>query len=406
MKRNHVASVFVCVLLLLISVSVSASAFTGPMFRKKDEQVTISREEYESLLKYQKLDTLLEYAQMLYYEDVDTEKMLEQAAYGLVYGLEDVYSTYLSKEDMEAFNEEVEGEFAGIGCLLLADSTDKMITVTRVFKNSPAEKAGVRPGDKIVYVNDVYYTAYEMSDAVDVMRGTPGESVKVTVLRDLETIDFDIVREVVNINYCEYEILDGNIGYVIVFDFMGDAIEGVKEAIEAFKAAGVKGMILDLRSNGGGLLDASIELADLILPEGVVVSVKSKYGYEEEFSIDGEYYDVPLVLLVNGFSASASEIVAGAIRDSGEGTIVGTKTFGKGVVQTVIPLPDGSAMKITNARYYTPSGECIHEVGIQPHIEVELDESAVTRYGINNLPHEEDAQLQKAVELIESGAVS
>ena len=385
---------------------MSASAAYGPMFRKQNDQVTISREEYESLLKYQKLEDLLNYAQMLYYEDVDTDKMLEQAAYGLVFGLEDVYSTYLSKEDMEAFNEEVEGEFAGIGCQLLADSTDKMITVTRVFKNSPAEKVGVRPGDKIVYVNDVYYTAYEMDDAVDVMRGTPGESVKVTVLRDLETIDFDIVREVVNINYVEYEILDENIGYVMVFDFMGDAIEGVKEAIEAFKAADVKGMILDLRSNGGGLLEASVQLADLILPEGNVVSVKTKYGYEEQYPIDNEYYDVPLVLLVNGYSASASEIVAGAIRDSGEGTIIGTKTFGKGVVQSVIPFPDGSALKITNARYYTPSGECIHEVGIQPHVEIELDENAVTRYGINNLPHEEDAQLQKAVEMILSGEVS
>jgi len=406
MKHNRVIAVFVSVLVLLTGACVSASAAYGPMFRRQNEEVTISREEYERFQKYKKLDMLLEYAQVYFYEDVDTAKMLEQAAYGLVFGLEDIYSTYLSKEDMEAFNEEVEGEFAGIGCLLLADSTDKMITVTRVFKNSPAEKAGVRPGDKIVYVNDVYYTAYEMDDAVDVMRGTPGESVKVTVLRDLETIDFDIIREVVNINYVEYEILDGNIGYVMVFDFMGDAIDGVKEAIEAFKAADVKGMILDLRSNGGGLLDASVELADLILPEGVVVSLKSRYGYEEEFSIDDEYYDVPLVLLVNEYSASASEIVAGAIRDSGEGVIVGTKTFGKGVVQSVIPFPDGSALKITNARYYTPSGECIHEVGIMPHIEIELDEHAVTRYGINNLPYEEDAQLQKAVELIESGAVS
>ena len=406
MKRKHVFAALSCMLLLLLCAGMSASAAYGPMFRKQNDQVTISREEYESLLKYQKLEDLLNYAQMLYYEDVDTDKMLEQAAYGLIFGLEDVYSTYLSKEDMEAFNEEVEGEFAGIGCQLLADSTDKMITVTRVFKNSPAEKVGVRPGDKIVYVNDVYYTAYEMDDAVDVMRGTPGESVKVTVLRDLETIDFDIVREVVNINYVEYEILDENIGYVMVFDFMGDAIEGVKEAIEAFKAADVKGMILDLRSNGGGLLEASVQLADLILPEGNVVSVKTKYGYEEQYPIDNEYYDVPLVLLVNGYSASASEIVAGAIRDSGEGTIIGTKTFGKGVVQSVIPFPDGSALKITNARYYTPSGECIHEVGIQPHVEIELDENAVTRYGINNLPHEEDAQLQKAVEMILSGEVS
>jgi len=402
-KRNHVFAALVC-MLLLCAVYVSASAAYGPMFKRQGE-ITISREEYDRLKQYEKLDMLLALSEMYYYEDLDTEKMMEQAAYGLVYGIGDVYSTYLSKEDMEAFNEEVEGEFAGIGCQLLADSSDKLITVTRVFKGSPAEKVGVLPGDKIIYVNDVYYTAYEMDAAVDVMRGTPGETVKVTVMRDLETIDFDIVREVVNINYVEYEILEDNIGYVIVFDFMGDAIEGVKEAIEAFKAAGVKAMILDLRGNGGGLLDASAQLADLILPEGVVVSTKTKDGQEEKFTIDNEYYDVPLVLLVNEYSASASEIVAGAVRDSGEGMIVGTKTFGKGVVQTVIPFPDGSALKITLARYYTPSGECIHEVGITPHVEVELDEDAVTRYGINNLPHEQDAQLQKAIELIQNGQV-
>ena len=164
-------------------------------------------------------------------------------------------------------------------------------------------------------------------------------------------------------------------------------------------------MIIDLRNNGGGLLDASIDMADLILPEGTVVSLKDKSGYEETYTIDDTYYDVPMVVLVNEYSASASEILAGAIRDYGEGTLVGSKTFGKGVVQNMLEFPDGSGVKITTARYYTPSGECIHEVGIMPHVEVELDEDAVTMYGINNLPHEEDAQLQKAIELINSGAV-
>ena len=396
MKRKIVPLLLAGVLTL---GAVPARAVSLPMF-KQEATVTISREEYESLQKYQKLETLFQLVENYYYEDVDEDAMLENAAVGLMAGIGDVYSVYYTKEEMAKFNEETEGKYAGIGCQLLADPESKLITVTRVFKGSPAETAGIRAGDKIVYVNDVYYTAYEMDEAVSVMRGTPGESVKVTVLRDLETIDFDVMREDININYVEYEILDGYIGYVMVFDFLGDAYEGFAEAINAFQEADVSGMIIDLRNNGGGLVDTCVKMADLILPEGVVVSMKDKNGNVTEEKIDGEYYDVPMAVLVNGFSASASEILAGAIRDNHAGTLVGTKTFGKGVVQSSLEFADGSGMKVTTARYYTPSGECIHEIGIEPDIEVELDADAVTRYGINNLPHENDAQLQCAIAVL------
>ena len=401
LKHNHLIAAALA-FVLLTAVCVSAGATTLPMFKQQGD-ISISREEYNRLKQYEKLDMLMQLVELYYYEDVDTDEMLENAAVGLIAGIGDVYSMYYTEEEMEAFNEETEGEYAGIGCQLLADPTDQLITVTRVFKGSPAEEAGMRSGDKIVYVDDVYYTAYEMDAAVDVMRGTPGESVKVTVLRGMETVDFDITRKVVNINYVEYEILDGGIGYVMVYDFLGDAVEGFKAALAAFQDANVKGMIIDLRNNGGGLLDASVEMADMILPEGTVVSICDKYDNEETFTVDNEYYDVPMVVLVNGYSASASEILSGAIRDTGEGTLVGTKTFGKGVVQSVIDFPDGSGLKVTTARYFTPSGECIHGVGIEPDVEIELDEDVVTRYGINNLPHEQDAQLQKAIELIENG---
>lgn len=396
MKRKIVPLLLAGVLTL---GAVPARAVGLPMF-KQEATVTISREEYESLQKYQKLETLFQLVENYYYEDADEDAMLENAAVGLMAGIGDVYSVYYTKEEMAKFNEETEGKYAGIGCQLLADPESKLITVTRVFKGSPAETAGIRAGDQIVYVNDVYYTAYEMDEAVSVMRGTPGESVKVTVLRDLETIDFDVMREDININYVEYEILDGNIGYVMVFDFLGDAYEGFAEAINAFQEANVSGMIIDLRNNGGGLVDTCVKMADLILPEGVVVSMKDKNGNVTEEKIDGEYYDVPMAVLVNGYSASASEILAGAIRDNHAGTLVGTKTFGKGVVQSSLEFADGSGMKVTTARYYTPSGECIHEIGIEPDIEVELDADAVTRYGINNLPHENDAQLQCAIAVL------
>lgn len=392
-----------CLVALMVCTS-STQALAASMLPwltgEEEETVTITREEYERLLQFEKLDVLMDLVDSYYYEDVDKEQMLESAALGLVAGIGDVYSTYYTKEDMEAFNEETEGEYAGIGCQLLADPSDQMITVTRVFKGSPAEKVGMRTGDKIVYVNDVYYSAYEMDDAVNVMRGEPGGTVKVTVLRDLETIDFEVTREIVNINYVEYDILQGNVGYVIVYDFLGNAYEGFAEAIDAFREADVEGMIIDLRNNGGGLVDVCVEMADLILPEGVVVSMRDKYDYVEEYKVDDEYYDVPLVVLVNGYSASASEILAGAVRDYGVGTLVGEKTFGKGVVQSALEFTDGSGIKLTTARYYTPNGECIHEVGIEPDVEVALDEDAVTIYGINNLPHDEDAQLQEAIRLL------
>ena len=401
MRRNRVViALLLALAVCMTSADALAVSFLSRMQGEEDDTVTISKDEYARLLRYEKLDVLMQLVEMYYYEDVDEDEMLESAALGLIAGIGDVYSTYYTKEDMEAFNEETEGEYAGIGCQLLADPSDQMITITRVFKGSPAERAGMRSGDKIVYVNDVYYSAYEMDDAVSVMRGEPGGTVKVTVLRDLDTIDFDVTREIVNINYVEYEILDGDIGYVMVYDFLGDAYEGFAEAIDAFRAANVSGMIIDLRNNGGGLVDACVDMADLILPEGVVVSMRDKYDEVEEYRIDDEYFDVPMVLLVNGYSASASEILAGAVRDYGAGTLLGTKTFGKGVVQSALEFTDGSGIKLTTARYYTPSGECIHGVGIEPDITVELDEDAVTVYGLNNLPHDQDNQLQAAIKVL------
>jgi carboxyl-terminal processing protease len=239
-----------------------------------------------------------------------------------------------------------------------------------------------------------------MEDAVSVMRGHVGEPVKITVLRDLETLDFEPVRREVNINYVEYEILPENIGYIILYDFYGDAAEGFKEALEKFKEADVKGVIIDLRSNGGGIVDIAVNIADLILPEGVVVSTRDKEGTEEKMTIDAEHYEFPMAVLVNEYSASASEILAGAIRDYHAGILVGTKTFGKGVIQAELQFTDGTGMKVTVARYYTPNGECIHEVGIEPDVDIELNKEAVTKYGYNNLPHDQDNQLQTAVRIL------
>ena len=391
----------VLVFFLMLSLTLSASAGPLPFIKTKDDDsVTISREEYERLQQYSKLDLLMQISEMYYYEDLDIDKMLDGAAAGLMSGIGDIYSCYYTKEQMDKINEETEGVYCGIGCQLLADSDTMLITVTRVFKGSPAEEAGIQAGDKIVYVDDVYYNAYAMDEAVSVMRGVPNESVKVTVLRDLKTIDFDIVRREVLINYVEYEILPENIGYIILYDFYGDAVEGFREAIKTFVDAGVKGVIIDLRNNGGGIVDIAVDIADMILPEGVVVSTRDKQGNEETMTIDDQYDKFPLAVLVNEYTASASEILSGAIRDYNAGFLVGTKTFGKGVIQAELQFTDGTGMKVTMARYYTPSGVCIHEVGLEPDIDIELNKDVVTKYGYNNLPHDQDNQLQAAVRVL------
>ena len=396
MKRN--ALLFLISVLLMLSVTGCAEDFK-PFIRSEDT-VTISKDEYERYQMFSKLDLLLQLTKAYYYDEVDVEKMLDGAATGLMNGIGDVYSCYYTKEQMDAINEESTGVYAGVGCQLLADPETMLITVTRVFKGSPAEEVGIRTGDKIVYVNDVYYSAREMEDAVSVMRGHVGEPVKITVLRDLETLDFEPVRREVNINYVEYEILPENIGYIILYDFYGDAAEGFKEALEQFKEADVKGVIIDLRNNGGGIVDIAVNIADLILPEGVVVSTRDKEGTEEKMTIDAEHYEFPMAVLVNEYSASASEILAGAIRDYHAGILVGTKTCGKGVIQAELQFTDGTGMKVTVARYYTPNGECIHEVGIEPDVDIELNKEAVTKYGYNNLPHDQDNQLQTAVRIL------
>ena len=393
----------IIVLLISVLLSISTTGFASEprsFFNKEEETVTISKEEFELYQKFSKLELLLQIVNAYYYEDADLEKMLDGAAAGLMSGIGDVYSCYYNKEQMDAIKEESTGVYAGVGCQLLADPETMLITVTRVFKGSPAEEAGIRTGDKIVYVNDEYYSAREMDDAVSVMRGQVGETVKITVLRGIETIDFNVVRREVNINYVEYEILPENIGYIILYDFYGDASKGFKEALEKFAEAGVKGVILDLRNNGGGIVDIAVEIADLILPEGVVVSTRDKEGTEEKMTIDDEYYEFPLAVLVNEYSASASEILAGAVRDYHAGILVGTKTFGKGVIQVELQFTDGTGMKVTMAKYYTPSGECIHEVGIEPDVDLELNKDAVTKYGYNNLPHDQDNQLQTAVRIL------
>ncbi|MBQ8924054.1 MAG: S41 family peptidase [Lachnospiraceae bacterium] len=349
-----------------------------------------------------KIDEINRYIDSYFYFDIDREKQEEALYDGIMEGLDDPYSVYYTKEEYEELMEEDSGEYVGVGAVVTQDEAMR-VTVVRPIPNSPAEEAGLMPEDQIVEVDGTEITDQELTLVVDMIRGEDGTTAHIKVYRASEGdyLEFDIPRRVVE-NYSVYsEMLDDNIALIQVQQFYDNTPKEFEEAIEKAVADGAKGLIFDLRDNPGGLLNAVTEMCDYIMGEGTIVTVEDRDGrvmndYESD---EEQQINMPMVVLVNGNSASASEIFTGALKDSGKAKIVGTTTFGKGIVQSVIPLSDGTAIKITIAKYFTPNGTDIHTIGIEPDYVVELADG---RQNAVNLPHDEDAQLDKAIEIINS----
>ena len=352
----------------------------------------------------EKIDEINRYIDSYFYFDKDPDKQEEAIYDGIMAGLDDPYSVYYTKEEYDELMEEDSGEYVGVGAVVTQDESMR-VTVVRPIPGSPAEEAGIQAEDVIVEVDGTEITDQELSLVVDMIRGEEGTTAHIKVYRQSEAdyLEFDMVRRVVE-NYSVYhEMLPGNIGYIQVQQFYDNTPKEFKEAIEEVKSKGAKGIIFDLRDNPGGLLNAVTEMCDYVMGEGTIVTVEDRDGrvlndYESD---EEQQIDLPMVVLVNGNSASASEIFTGALKDSGKAKIVGTTTFGKGIVQSVIPLSDGTAIKLTIAKYFTPNGNDIHKIGIEPDYEVELADG---RKNAVNLPHEEDAQLDKAIEIIKKEA--
>lgn len=335
-----------------------------------------------------------------YIGEIDESAMQEGVYKGLIASVDDPYTVYYTQKEYEKIIESTKGSFQGIGVTVMANKADNTILIVSVIDNSPAYEAQLRPGDKIIKVNGEEVYGDKLDAAVSVMRGKEGTSVKVTIYREStnETLDMDITRRTIEDVTVKSEMLDNNIGYLKLTGFEEVSFNQFKKAYDELNTAGQKGMILDLRFNGGGQLTTAQDIADLLVPEGPIVYIEEK-GKEKKVSkaSDANKIEVPLVILVNGYSASASEVLTGAIKDYNVGKVVGTKTFGKGIVQTVLSIGDGSGVKITSAKYYTPSGVCIHDIGIEPDYVVELPEDLRTKL---TLTKEEDTQLQKAIEVI------
>ena len=331
-----------------------------------------------------------------YFLDEYSEKELEEGLLeGYVLGLDDPYSVYYDEEETQALLESVQGEYSGIGAVLSQNLETGVITMIRIYEDSPAMKAGLKDGDILYKVGDIEVTGEDLSEMVTHIKGEKGTEVELTVYREgvPDPITVIAVRDEIEIETVAYEMLSNEIGYIAISEFEEKTCGQYEEAISDLTAQGMKGLIVDLRNNPGGSLSAVCEMADVMLPEGLVVYTEDKNGKKTEYkSTADEVFDKPLVVLVNGNSASASEIYASAIQDHGIGTIVGTQTYGKGVVQSVFDLKDGTALKLTVSEYFTPNGNTIHEKGVTPDVEVEFEADV-------NEP-EKDNQLEKAIEVI------
>ena len=334
-----------------------------------------------------------------YLNDIDEEKAEEWAIEAYVASLGDPYTVYIPKDEMEEYTTSLMGNFVGIGIYMGANTEKNTIEVIMPIQGSPAEEAGILAGDIILSVDGIEYKAEDIDTAANNIKGKEGTTVKLQILRNQEIKTFEITRRKVVTNPIESKVLENNIGYIGLTSFDDETAESFRLKIEELKNKGITSLIIDLRNNGGGLLNEALEIADFIVPKGkeLLVTVDKDKNEEIEKAKQDVLIDMPIVVLVNGSSASSSEVLTGALKDLDEATIVGTKTYGKGVIQELLSFRDGSGLKVTVQEYYTPNRNKINGVGIEPDYVVELPEGVESFY---NLEEKNDTQLQKAIEIL------
>ena len=376
----------ICLLLTLLSSAVIVTANASSIFdmlKKNNKTVTISQEEYDRLSRYKKMDTILQYVEEWYIDAPDTDKMIENATRGLLYALEDPYTFYYNPEEWQQMQEDDEGEYGGIGIQMLGNATDYSVTITRVFKDTPAERAGVKKGDLLVRVEDLEVDFYSMQNAVNIMRGIVDEVVEIEVKRGEEYLTFQIPRATIHVNRVESTMLDDGVGLIVLYEFAGESEKEFMAALDALENEGAKALIVDLRDNGGGWVESARQIGDLFLDDGILFYTQDRAGYREESKMKPGKDDIPLIFMVNENSASSSEILSGGLHDRGRCTLVGTKSYGKGIVQAVLPLDEGDnadGFQMTIEEYFLPSGAKVHKEGLTPDILSEMPEELKNAY--------------------------
>ena len=400
--KTYLKIIFTAVITAIITFSITSVFFT---VRQMD--VTANSSSKSLGRKIETVNTYLENNYL--YDNVDYKKANDNAVKAYVESLEEPYTHYYTEDEFETYMSRVEESYVGIGVIISADTENDKIVVVSPLKDSPAYKAGIKPGDFITEVDGTRFDASGMDACVAAIKnGKEGDRVKITVERDGDIKVYDIERAEIVERSVQYEMLDDNIGYISISGFNTNS-EGsdestyteFTEAVESLEEDGMKKLIIDVRDNPGGVLSVVCNIADYILPEGIITYTETRTGIRQEYKSDKQEIDIPMAVLINGSSASASEILAGALKDYKRAEIIGQTSFGKGIVQKVFPFSDGSGMSMTISKYYTPNGISIHEKGIEPDIEVELPEKYKDSY-VSEIPRKEDTQLNKAIEVIKS----
>lgn len=384
------------VLGIVLSCVICAIAVTVIFGKKQNVAVEADRlisDEVEAKLK-----GLAGIIQMYYYEDIEEADLIDGVYKGLLDGLNDPYSEYYTVDEYASLQESNEGTYQGIGAVLSQNKTTMEVSILNVYEGSPAEKAGLKSGDIIVSVDGIEAVSMQLNEFVTHIRGEEATSAHLVIKRDEKELEFDVERHAIEVPTVASQMLEDNVGYIQISEFTEVTAGQFENQVAELTKKGMKGMIVDLRNNPGGLVPSVVQILDDILPDGVVVYTQDKYGNRKDYTSEEDTkMNIPIAVLINGNSASASEIFAGAVRDFKYGTLIGTTSFGKGIVQTILPLDDGSAVKITTAKYYTPSGNYIHGVGIDPDIELEYEYMSEDK---SNYDIKYDNQVQKALEIV------
>ena len=391
-KTIMIIAIAVFITFMITSISLYTYFTKNPIIitsnsKNKNKEIVDKLEEYKEIIdKY-------------YLGDADDTKLEEGAIKGYIEGLGDPYTEYISKEDMEDYLDDTMGNFVGIGIYMIKNTQYDKIQVLSTIKGSPAEKAGIQAGDLIVSVDGVEYKADDMTTASNTIKGEEGTKVNIELLRGTQNVKYEITREKVKVNQVEGKVLSNNIGYIQFTSFDETTAEDFKTKYDELAKQGIQSLIIDLRNNGGGIVDQALDIADYITTKDSVLLYEVDKNNKETVrkAKKDPIINMPIIILTNENTASASEILAGALKDLGKAKTVGTKTYGKGVIQQILKLKDGSGMKVTIEEYQTPNRKKINKVGIEPDEKVELPDSVQS---IFNIKESEDTQLQKAIEML------
>ena len=392
-KIIMIVAISVFITFMVTSISLYTYFLNNPISITSKSSSSSSKEIAGTLQKYKEI------IDKYYLGDVDEEKLKEGAIKGYIEGLGDPYTEYISADEMEDYLSDTMGNFVGIGIYMVKNTEKGKIQVLAPIKGSPAEKAGIQAGDLILTVDGVDYSADEMTIASNKIKGEEGTTVTIEVLRGTETKKYELKREKVKVNQVEGKVLSNNIGYINFTSFDETTADDFKAKFEELNKQGIKSLIIDLRNNGGGIVDQAIQIADYVADKDSVLLYEVDKNNKETVkkAKTDPIINMPIIILTNENTASASEILAGALKDLGKAKTVGTTTYGKGVIQQILKLSDGSGLKVTIEEYQTPNRSKIHKIGIAPDEEVKLPDSVTN---VLNVTESEDTQLQKAIEML------